>query len=140
VKALQLATTLHAKRTQIAAWSILVADVSDLKQPAHSIAAYRIEQIELDEPRNEIRIVIQYPDEPQEAMSARQFLEQLLPIASDNPDFDVEGSIKVEMVIGGERWERYGMPLRQIVGSEESGLLLLGVEGLKYFAKFEQSK
>jgi len=132
--AVDLAKFLNPRRNQIAGWKVLVADVADLDQ--NPLTAYRIGSIELDEPQKEIRITIEYPDKPKandSAMTAGQFLDCLLPLASDNPDFALEASIKISLTIQGERWERYGMPLREIVGCEDPRLVLLGVEGLNDF-------
>ena|SRR2546430_15854196 len=139
MQALDLAKALQAKRGEIINWDVLVADVADLENPVDSVSAYRIEHIELDEPGKEINIFIQYPDRPdgaEKAMSGEQFLDRLLPLARDNPSFAVEASMKVSLEIEGQRWERLGMPLREIVGCIESRMLLLGVEGLNYLSEW----
>jgi len=141
MKALDLATALHAKRSVIRDWQVFVADVVDLENTAGCIAAYRIEAVEVSEPAKEMNLFIEYPDQPDKAdkaMTGEEFLDRLLPLASDNPDFAVEASIKVDLLIAGQRWERYGMPLLEIVGHEGSGTLLLGVEGLNDFAKWKR--
>jgi len=138
MKALDLATALHAKRSEIHGWKVLVADVVDLNNLGGRIAAYRIEAVKADERGKEINLITEYPDQPdsdKKTMTGEQFLDRLLPLASDNPNFSVEASIRVDLVIGGIRWERYGMPLREIVGCEGSRILLLGVEGLNQYCQ-----
>jgi len=136
MKALDLAKMLHAKRSEIRGWQVFVADVVDLETREGRITAYRIEAIEADEPAKEINLFIEYPDQPdsaEKAMTGEHFLDLLLPLASDNPNFTVEASIKVDLVIAGQRWVRYGMPLREIVGYEGSRTLLFAVEGLRQY-------
>ena len=138
MKALDLARMLHARRSEIRGWRIFVADVVDLDTREGRITAYRIEAIEADEPAKEINFFIEYPDQPdsaEKAMTGEHFLDFLLPLASDNPNFTVEASIKVDLVIAGQRWVRYGMPLREIVGYEGSRTLLFAVEGLRKYCE-----
>src|SRR5688572_19518495 len=133
MRALTLATGLHSKRKQLADHGIRVANAADLEDLSGPIDLYHIQSIELDELAKEINLFVEYfddPDPPADVMTAEQFLDRLMPLASDNPDFNVEVSIRFPVTLAGESFERYDMPIRSVTGFKNPPMVVLGVDGL----------